>query len=116
MHANQFPSEYVYCPSFFLLNLVVTSYSRPCLMCRKQPPDHILQKAKNTNKYFKLISAAPHPESGHTSGNASVYQFLTPEENEAVSFSILLLLLFVLFLFLYLFFNLCMSLPFYFAS
>ncbi|XP_024357303.1 dual specificity protein kinase YAK1 homolog isoform X2 [Physcomitrium patens] len=49
----------------------------------KQPPDHILQKAKNTNKYFKLISAAPHPESGHTSGNASVYQFLTPEENEA---------------------------------
>ncbi|KAG0553703.1 hypothetical protein KC19_12G032500 [Ceratodon purpureus] len=45
----------------------------------KQPPDHILRKSKLTNKYFKLTNAAPHIENGHTT---SVYQFLTPEENE----------------------------------
>lgn len=56
------------------------------LLCRKQPSDHILQNAKNTSKYFKVISAAPQPENGHISGHKSVYQFLTPEENEAVSF------------------------------
>lgn len=49
----------------------------------KQPSDHILQNAKNTSKYFKVISAAPQPENGHISGHKSVYQFLTPEENEA---------------------------------
>lgn len=55
------------------------------LWCRVQPPDHILQRAVDTSKFFKVTSAAPQSAESRTSGHSSVYQFLTPEENEAVS-------------------------------
>jgi hypothetical protein len=48
--------------------------------CRTQPPDYILRNAKYTNKFFKLLTAAPHSDQSHTA-----YQILTAEEYEAVS-------------------------------
>jgi len=56
---------------------------------RVQPPDHILQRAVGTSKFFKVTSAAPQSAESRTSGHSSVYQFLTPEENEAVSIPLL---------------------------
>jgi hypothetical protein len=38
-----------------------------------------LRNAKYTNKFFKLLTAAPHSDHNHTA-----YQLLTPEEYEAV--------------------------------
>ncbi|KAG0600413.1 hypothetical protein M758_11G031900 [Ceratodon purpureus] len=42
-----------------------------------QPSDHILRNAKYTNKFFKLLTAAPHSDYNHTA-----YQLLTSEEYE----------------------------------
>ncbi|KAG0565400.1 hypothetical protein KC19_8G187100 [Ceratodon purpureus] len=42
-----------------------------------QPADHILRNAKYTNKFFKLLTAAPHSDHNH-----SAYQLLSPEEYE----------------------------------
>ncbi|CAK9227367.1 unnamed protein product [Sphagnum jensenii] len=50
---------------------------------RSQPPDYILKKAKYTNKYYKLTSAAPHLGQSCPNGQPSAYELLTPEENEA---------------------------------
>lgn len=50
-------------------------------MYRTQPPDQILRNAKYTNKFFKLLTAAPHSEQRGTA-----FQLLTADENEAVSF------------------------------
>lgn len=47
--------------------------------CRTQPPDYILRNAKYTNKFFKLLTAAPHSDQSHTA-----YQILTAEEYEVV--------------------------------
>ena len=47
--------------------------------CRTQPPDYIMRNAKYTNKFFKLLTAAPHSDQSHTA-----YQILTAEEYEAV--------------------------------
>uniref|UniRef100_A0A7I4BD35 Protein kinase domain-containing protein n=1 Tax=Physcomitrium patens TaxID=3218 RepID=A0A7I4BD35_PHYPA len=43
-----------------------------------QSSDHILRNAKYTNKFFKLLTAAPHADH-----NRSAYQLLTVEEYEA---------------------------------
>nr|XP_024359371.1 dual specificity protein kinase YAK1 homolog isoform X2 [Physcomitrium patens] len=43
-----------------------------------QPSDHILRNAKYTNKFFKLLTAAPHADH-----SVSAYQLLTVEEYEA---------------------------------
>lgn len=51
-------------------------------MYRGQPPDHILQKAKNTSKFFKFIGSVSHEERDQ---NHSMYQVLTEEEYAAVS-------------------------------
>jgi hypothetical protein len=70
----------------------------PCL-CRSQPPDYILQKAKYTSKYYRLSSAAPHSGDGGTNGQPSAFELLKPYENEAVSFSNVHIFLFFLYLF-----------------
>ena len=55
-------------------------------ICRGQPPDHLLKKAKSTSKFFKFVGTVDHIEAGHVSmGPKSSYQALSEEEYEAVS-------------------------------
>lgn len=58
--------------SLWILNLMLR-------WCRRQPADHILRAAKYTNKFFKLLTAAPHSDHNHPA-----YQLLTLEEYEVV--------------------------------
>lgn len=55
-------------------------------ICRGQPPDYILRKAKNTSKFFKFVGSINHDDrdQNHRS-NCSMYQVLTEEEYAAVS-------------------------------
>ncbi|KAJ4953097.1 hypothetical protein NE237_029929 [Protea cynaroides] len=47
-----------------------------------QPPDHVLQGAKNTNKFFKRVGNAPQNDEA-CMGGRSAYQTLIEEEYEA---------------------------------
>lgn len=54
--------------------------------CRAQPPDYILNEAKNTGKFFKFVGSVSHEESGsNPTSRLSAYLALTEEEYEAVS-------------------------------
>ncbi|KAL3624324.1 hypothetical protein CASFOL_033140 [Castilleja foliolosa] len=49
-----------------------------------QPPDYILRKAKNTNKFFKFVGSISHEEKDYNQkNNNSMYQVLTEEEYSA---------------------------------
>lgn len=50
----------------------------------EQPPDYVLQEAKNTGKFFKCVGSVNHEESRQVSTSGrSAYQALTEEEYEA---------------------------------
>lgn len=57
------------------------------IYCSGQPPDYVLRDAKNTSKFFKCIGSLQNIDNSESSKNGrSVYQALTVEEYEAVSF------------------------------
>jgi len=62
------------------------------IYCRGQPPDYVLRDAKNTSKFFKCIGNLQNIEISEGSKTGRVYQALTAEEYEAVSFMLLILL------------------------
>lgn len=78
------PHTCLYCCYMVLFNgLVILE------ICRGQPPDSILRKAKNTSKFFKFVGSIKHEESGQIPTSSSrMYQVLAEEEYEAVSTSL----------------------------